>query len=1386
MSLLKEMQHPRRMLVLLAMAAGTLLAWPASAAAISTQDQQEIGYLRNLFQVSSSSTSEAELAQLLDSKLIGPSIRGEIACAVHGQDAIDDHEVDQAVMEGLSGELGLVLSADSFADSMLSALGPLLPAPAELLVGVHTGLQEISSQVPLFVKALATLYSFPTYKELLVLFHQAREEGKSREEVEAAMEEEVLPALAAVEHTRSLSQAQLFAQYNYSSECMSLAESSEERHGYAEYVAALIAALRTYSNAEGEGSGGLAVVATGSQSVEVIDEGSGLVTNLQLRDEGGTQIGGMSRLEPGQSVAVALSGGEPSSVSFAVDGIEGAERPYSELSRELYVGEPFARAVGADSRTQELGVEPGPFVAAGLTPLFKWEFGDGTPTASTSTATHEYACYGQSVAHFSASAGGQSATRNLTIERAPPFDIEWHTTEGELSVAPGVPLTFVADASIPQEDTVRWSFGDGQNATGREVSHAFASSGRYEVKMSVEVAGATCQPLLASHTVTVGRSEEWIPLGGTIGTARLSSSVAGYVILGPLTVASGHTLTIGPGVNVKFERATEGPGQLLVDGSLKVEGAVGAPAVFTSRFDDSAGGHCSCAPQGQAPQPDDWYGITVLGSATIKHADIRYADNDVDLQGTGASVQVTESVLSDAGAGLDSRGANDITVQSSSFAHDNIGMSLACFACSYSPKLEGDVFSEDEVGVVVSGGAAPRADHSEFDGVKRAVEGEVSAARTLLTNTTVKGGGGFVVLYGGLFPTGSTWLASDLPYVLIGESTIQSTSQLTIGPHTVVRFAPSGFTPGRLIDDGSLILAGSTSAPATLTSAYDESDGGPCGCAPPGHTPAAGDWSGVSLEAGARAYLQNAELRYAAQALQLRGADAYAQVTGSTIEDSGAALSSTALSSSVIESSTLRNDEYGLEMPCACADSAKLTDTRFPSVHTGAYIGGQAQLQIHDSAFEAGRQGIVAVEQASADATENWWGAPSGPSPTGAGASVSGDVTTVPYCTNESCMEVALMLGSSTLLADGSSQTTATVTVTAAGVPRAGDRVTLSSSDPEEKIGPLTDNGDGTYTATITSSHTLGNATIAAVDASVSPAAEATATLTQIAPEVSVSVSPATIAAGGTAQTLATVTITGPQGPLAGEPVTISSSDPGQTIGPVSEAGDGTYTATITSSATVGATTIIARDEAYGAAATASTTLYQALKRHVSLHLKPASFVAGTGATSTATITVTAGGLPVSGDQIGLASSDPDMRIGPVTEGLDGTYTATITASPTVGAASITATDETVSPLATATATLHQRAPKISVSLQPRRIQANGRATTMITVKLDAKKAPVPGQDILITSSDPEEKIGPITEASEGVYTAQLTASLTPGKVTITARDLSVSADQASAELTQT
>ncbi len=55
----------------------------------------------------------------------------------------------------------------------------------------------------------------------------------------------------------------------------------------------------------------------------------------------------------------------------------------------------------------------------------------------------------------------------------------------------------------------------------------------------------------------------------------------------------------------------------------------------------------------------------------------------------------------------------------------------------------------------------------------------------------------------------------------------------------------------------------------------------------------------------------------------------------------------------------------------------------------------------------------------------------------------------------------------------------------------------MTSSDPNESIGPVADNGDGTYTATITASHTRGTATITATEGSASPNVTKSATLKQ-------------------------------------------------------------------------------------------------------------------------------------------------------------------------------------------------------------------------------------------------------------------------------------------------
>ncbi len=85
--------------------------------------------------------------------------------------------------------------------------------------------------------------------------------------------------------------------------------------------------------------------------------------------------------------------------------------------------------------------------------------------------------------------------------------------------------------------------------------------------------------------------------------------------------------------------------------------------------------------------------------------------------------------------------------------------------------------------------------------------------------------------------------------------------------------------------------------------------------------------------------------------------------------------------------------------------------------------------------------------------------------------------------------QITATLSNPSINADGKSTTTVTATIEdSEGHPVPDDRIVFSSTDPVEIIGPTTANGNGTYTAVITASTTVGAVTITATDTSVSPA----------------------------------------------------------------------------------------------------------------------------------------------------------------------------------------------------------------------------------------------------------------------------------------------------------
>lgn len=99
-----------------------------------------------------------------------------------------------------------------------------------------------------------------------------------------------------------------------------------------------------------------------------------------------------------------------------------------------------------------------------------------------------------------------------------------------------------------------------------------------------------------------------------------------YVIYGNITVPAGLTLTIDPGVVVKYLGYYDG---LFIEGDLDAQGTAADPIVMTSVKDDNHGNPADTNNDGSitAPAASNWRGIGMLSGSTgtLSHLEIRYS-----------------------------------------------------------------------------------------------------------------------------------------------------------------------------------------------------------------------------------------------------------------------------------------------------------------------------------------------------------------------------------------------------------------------------------------------------------------------------------------------------------------------------------------------------------------------------------------------------------------------------------------------------------------------------------------------------------------------------------------------------------------------------------------
>lgn len=192
---------------------------------------------------------------------------------------------------------------------------------------------------------------------------------------------------------------------------------------------------------------------------------------------------------------------------------------------------------------------------------FSWSFGDGTGATGNAT-THAYGAPGVRVVEVVAQdADGARVTANVTVEIDPLPTVSWNATP----VAPraGAPVSFAAQAvGGTGALELRWTFGDGANATGPTPTHVFAAGGTYHV--TVQVVDSVGGTGASSADVVVGSGAPGSAPGG-VPPSRLEVLALGGVALA-------GALTAGVILLERHRRRTAGvppPPPAPVDGDLR-------------------------------------------------------------------------------------------------------------------------------------------------------------------------------------------------------------------------------------------------------------------------------------------------------------------------------------------------------------------------------------------------------------------------------------------------------------------------------------------------------------------------------------------------------------------------------------------------------------------------------------------------------------------------------------------------------------------------------------------------------------------------------------------------------------------------------------------------
>ncbi len=333
---------------------------------------------------------------------------------------------------------------------------------------------------------------------------------------------------------------------------------------------------------------------------------------------------------------------------------------------------------------------------------------------------------------------------------------------------------------------------------------------------------------------------------GTISTNTTWTTGNRYIMTGHVTVASGVTLTVEPGVEVR----ANGNYYFQVYGTLDVNGTIGSEVLFTHHTSTTVGA---------------WYGVYIRnnGTAYIDYAKFYYADTGLRIYEDNATATVNDSLFNSCELGISVFERGSLTTARNTFNKQ-----------LYTPiELNTDVYS-------VTLGAGTDAD-------------------VLGTGTDVNGYNAIGI---GLTDSGSNNCPSDIcsipqrtfagisniSYIILNQYTVNdstSGAKLQIDGGVLVKGRKLSLSNGYLsVQSGcDLDINGSSGNEVIFTSEYDDSQGGDTNNDGTATSPSTTNWYGIFVDSGCTATIDYGKFYYQ-RSIKVNGTNTSATIYDSLFE----------------------------------------------------------------------------------------------------------------------------------------------------------------------------------------------------------------------------------------------------------------------------------------------------------------------------------------------------------------------------------------------------------------------------------------------------------------------------------------------------------------------